>query len=219
MDRSNRWDTIPKSDPLAAKKENEKPIYFLDGKEFKGDLNKIDPGKIESINVLKDQAAIARYGQKAKYGVIEIITKNGAATLDTVPENTPVFEKAEVEASVDKNEWRKFLETNLQPIIENATSKGIPLGQHTVKIRFLVKKDGSITDFKALNDPGYGLAQKVLEIIPKSPKWKPAEQNGKPVNSYHTQPITFVISDGEESKETGSSTTAAGKLQSQNIHN
>jgi len=44
-----------------------------------------------------------------------------------------------------------------------------------------------------------------LEIIPNSPKWKPAEQNGRPVNSYHTQPITFVISEGSDSKEKNNS--------------
>jgi hypothetical protein len=110
-----------------------------------------------------------------------------------------------VEASVNKKEWRTFLEKNLQPVIEYAAGNGMPTGQYTVNLRFLVKKDGSITDFKALNDPGYGLVQKVLAIIPNSPQWKPAEQNGKPVNSYHTQPITFVISEGSDSKEKNNS--------------
>jgi TonB-dependent SusC/RagA subfamily outer membrane receptor len=184
-----------------------KPIYFVDGKEFKGDLNKIDPNKIQSINVLKDQAAIAKYGEKGKNGVVEIITKPGNKTniFDTVPKTTPVFTKPEVEASVNKKEWRTFLEKNLQPVIEYAAGNGMPTGQYTVNLRFLVKKDGSITDFKALNDPGYGLVQKVLAIIPNSPQWKPAEQNGEPVNSYHTQPITFVISEGSDSKEKNNS--------------
>ena len=34
----------------------------------------IDPDEIEKIDVLKDQSAIAKYGEKAKDGVI-IITK------------------------------------------------------------------------------------------------------------------------------------------------
>jgi protein TonB len=56
-----------------------------------------------------------------------------------------------------------------------------------------VRKDGGISDFTALNDPGYGLAKKVEAIMKDSPVWNPGLQNGKPVNSYHTQPITFVI--------------------------
>ena len=180
-----------------------KPLYFVDGKEFTGDLNKLDPHKIESINVLKGQSAIAKYGEKGKNGVIEIIRKPNSKVnaTDTVPKTDPIFSKTEIEASVNKKEWQTFLEKNLQPIIENASSKGMPTGQYTVNLRFLVKKDGSITDFKTLNDPGYGLAQKVLEIMPSSPKWSPGLQNGKKVNSYHTQPITFVISDGSDSKE------------------
>lgn len=207
-----------KDKPLQLIANKEKPLYYLDGKEFTGDLNNLDSKKIESINVLKDQPAISKYGEKGKNGVVEIFTKTGNSISDTVPKNTPVFEKTEVEASADKNEWRSFLEKNLQSLIESATSKGMPPGQYTVKVRFLVKKDGSITGFKALNDPGYGLVQKVLEILPHSPKWKPAEQNGKPVNSYHTQPITFVISDGIETDEANSSVTNTSQLQAKDIH-
>lgn len=179
------------------------PLYFVDGKEFTGDLNKIEPNTIESINVLKDRSAIAKYGEKGKDGVIEIITKPNSKinAIDTVPKKDPVFSKTEIEASVDKKEWRTFLEKNLQSVIEYAASMGMPTGQYTVNLRFLVKKDGSITDFKTLNDPGYGLAQKILEIMQNSPKWSPGLQNGKKVTSYHTQPITFVISDGNDSKE------------------
>ena len=152
---------------------------------------------------MKGQSAIAKYGEKGKNGVIEIIRKPNSKVnaTDTVPKTDPIFSKTEIEASVNKKEWQTFLEKNLQPIIENASSKGMPTGQYTVNLRFLAKKNGSITDFKTLNDPGYGLAQKVLEIMPNSPKWSPGLQNGKKVSSYHTQPITFVISDGSDSKE------------------
>jgi periplasmic protein TonB len=66
-------------------------------------------------------------------------------------------------------------------------------GNYTVDIRFPVKNDGSLSDFKALNNPGYEFDKQILAVMPNSPNWKPAEQNGKPVNSYHTQPITFII--------------------------
>ena len=58
--------------------ENPDFLYVLNGKvmdaSFKsGDL---DPHDIESINVLKGQSAIEKYGEKATEGVIEIITKD-----------------------------------------------------------------------------------------------------------------------------------------------
>jgi protein TonB len=72
-------------------------------------------------------------------------------------------------------------------------SKKAASGKYTIPVRFLVGLDGSISDIKALKDPGYGMADKIVDMMKNSPKWKPAIQNGRPVRSYHTQPITLVI--------------------------
>jgi len=106
-----------------------------------------------------------------------------------------IFEKVEIEASVDSRAWRRHLESQLQRYIEDAASQGMNPGQYTVQVRFLVERDGSITDVRALNDPGYGLAKGAVEVVKRGPKWNPGEQNGRKVRSYHTQPITFVIAE------------------------
>ena len=49
-------------------------LILLDGKEG-AKLNEIDPATIESIQVLKDEKAIEKYGEKGRYGVIEITSK------------------------------------------------------------------------------------------------------------------------------------------------
>lgn len=56
-------------------------LYIVDGKALeKGEaLEKIDPNKIESINVLKDEAAAKAYGEKGKNGVLIITTRERAA--------------------------------------------------------------------------------------------------------------------------------------------
>lgn len=55
---------------------NDKIVYIVDGKEINpGDFRKIHPGDIERIDVLKDQKAIEKYGDKAKDGVLLITTK------------------------------------------------------------------------------------------------------------------------------------------------
>ena len=52
------------------------PLYIIDGKEAtEANIKKIDPKKIERIDVLKDKTAIERYGEKAKDGVIVITLK------------------------------------------------------------------------------------------------------------------------------------------------
>ena len=49
-------------------------LVILDGKEGPK-LKDIDPDTIESINVIKGEDALQKYGQKARYGVIEITSK------------------------------------------------------------------------------------------------------------------------------------------------
>lgn len=190
------------------------PLYILDGKEItKTEMHQLNPASIEAVHVLKGLTATQKYGNKGANGVVEIQRKEGKLdgkasgqnevveagqpaqkTPDNVQDGTEkIFTQTETPASVDKGEWRQFLSKNLQPVIENAASKGMKPGSYTVNVRFLVKKDGSLSGFQALNDPGYDLAKRLLAIMPNSPDWKPAEQNGKPVTSYHTQPVTFVI--------------------------
>ena len=106
-----------------------------------------------------------------------------------------IFTKVEIEAKVDAKQWRRHLESQLQRYIEDAASQGMAPGQYTVQVRFLVERDGSIADVQSLNDPGYGLAKGAVEVVKRGPKWEPGIQNGRPVRSYHTQPVTFVIAE------------------------
>ncbi|MBD0276543.1 MAG: energy transducer TonB [Flavisolibacter sp.] len=108
-----------------------------------------------------------------------------------------IFEKVEIEAKVDLSSWKRHLERNLQRYIEDAAGKGMAPGTYTVQVKFLVERDGSIADVRALNDPGYGLGKGAEEVVRKGPKWSPGIQNGKEVRSYHTQPITFVVQEAE----------------------
>lgn len=119
-------------------------------------------------------------------------------STDTVATRTEedIFVKVDEEASVDAKQWKQHLEANLQPLIEKAAKKKMKAGTYTVLVRFLVEKDGSISQVKVLNDPGYGLGKGAEKVVSNGPKWKPGKQNGKIVRSYHTQPISFVIVEG-----------------------
>ena len=89
--------------------------------------------------------------------------------------------------------WRHHLEIHLMPVIEAAVNRGMKPGNYTVNVRFLVGKDGTMSDVKALNDPGYGLAQGAVHVVRTGPLWEPGEIKGQKVRSYHTQPITFQL--------------------------
>ena len=57
--------------------DGKKPLFVVDGKMIDGDLSSIDSNTIESVTVLKDAAAVEKYGEKAKEGLIEITLKKG----------------------------------------------------------------------------------------------------------------------------------------------
>jgi len=46
-----------------------------------------------------------------------------------------------------------------------------------------------------LTNWGYGMENEVVRIIKNSPAWVPAVQDGKQVQAYRKQPITFVVID------------------------
>ena len=87
--------------------------------------------------------------------------------------------------------WAKFLAENIDK--KTAVDNGAPVGSYTVIIKFIVAKDGSVKDVEAETKFGYRMESEVIKVISKSPKWLPAVQNGKPVNAYRRQPITFVV--------------------------
>jgi protein TonB len=151
-------------------------------------VKEMEDKKIDVINQegVKDEGIIAPPVVDEGKGVVE---------APKVEDENKIFEKVEIEASVDVRQWRRHLESQLQRYIEDAASQGMNPGQYTVQVRFLVERDGSITDVKALNEPGYGLAKGAEEVVRRGPKWSPGEQNGRKVRSYHTQPITFVVSE------------------------
>ena len=52
------------------------PLIIVDGEVKEGmKLSQISPETIESLSVMKNETAIAQYGDKAKDGVISIVTK------------------------------------------------------------------------------------------------------------------------------------------------
>lgn len=51
------------------------PLVFINGKEFKGDFNLVHVDKILSMDVIKGDMAIEKYGKKAKDGVLLITMK------------------------------------------------------------------------------------------------------------------------------------------------
>ena len=67
---------------------SKKPLYFVEGKLInESEVEKINPDEIESVNVLKGEKAIEKYGDEGKNGVIEIQLKEKEVSISETLEN------------------------------------------------------------------------------------------------------------------------------------
>jgi TonB family protein len=90
----------------------------------------------------------------------------------------------------------KFLQENLN-YPQQAKEKGI---QGTVYVKFVVEKDGSISDAKIIRGIGAGCDEEVLRVVKLMPKWKPGKQRGKAVRVYFNMPVKFTLTKEKKRK-------------------
>ncbi len=64
-----------------------------------------------------------------------------------------------------------------------------------VYLRFIVDKDGTITQTEVIRGIGFGCDDEALRVLAKAPKWKPGKQRGRPVKQRMIIPIMFKLSD------------------------
>ncbi len=116
-------------------------------------------------------------------------SQDGSKEMDVV------FTKVEKEAKFPggADAWVSFLMANLDANV--AANDGAPVGIHTVKVQFIVDKEGNVRNVRAVDVPRKcptcGIeAERVLR---RSPKWDPATQNNRAVNYQALQMISFQV--------------------------
>jgi hypothetical protein len=112
---------------------------------------------------------------------------------DSSKTDNRIFTKVDVEASYPggTDAWLDFLRKNLNADVP--VDYDAPSGKYTTIIKFVVSRDGTLSDIAAETGLGYGMEAEVLRIIKKSGRWIPAEQNNRKVNAYRRQPVTFLV--------------------------
>ena len=73
---------------------------------------------------------------------------------------------------------------------EQAMKEGI---QGRVTVRFIVEKDGSISDVKPVLSVHPLLNKEAVRVVKSMPKWSPGKQNGKPVRVRFIVPVMFKL--------------------------
>jgi len=114
--------------------------------------------------------------------------------------------------------WTKYLQRSLNATVP--VKNGAPAGRYSVRVQFIVDRDGSIADIKPLTDLGYGMEAEVVRIIQKSGKWQPAMQGSRTVKAYHVQPVVFIVDDDkvDVQSDAGKYVLIAGKPNKLTIH-
>ena len=203
-----------------------KPLWVVDGIKVNPDfINKLDPSRIENITVLKDQSAVATYGQEARNGVVIITTKGdtalptpgdarqetGNATTQAEFQDGSIRETGETEDDQpfliaetmplfpmqeggnpgygDLNTFRAWVQKNIKYPAE-AFKNG---EQGRVVLSFVVEKDGSVSNIQILQTPGKAFSEETRRVVAASPKWKPGEQRGEKVRVRYMLPVDFRI--------------------------
>jgi TonB family protein len=65
--------------------------------------------------------------------------------------------------------------------------------QGRVVIQFVIEKDGSLTNVKAIRGPSEAMSEEAVRVLNSSPKWSPGIQSGRPVRAQYTVPVNFTL--------------------------
>jgi len=112
----------------------------------------------------------------------KVVTEDVNKVYESV-ENEPAFP-----GGIDK--FYAFLQKTMRyPAVDrenNVTGK--------VFVQFVVERDGSLTDVKALRGPSQTLQDEAARAVKASPHWTPGIQNGRKVRVQYTVPVNFTLS-------------------------
>ena len=108
-----------------------------------------------------------------------------------IPEDTTIYNNVEVMPSYpgDMTECYMFLARHMH-YPEEAAEKGI---EGRVQIRFVVEKDGRLTNFEVIETPDPLLSDEALRVLKQMPQWIPAKNKGKDVRCRYSMPIQFRL--------------------------
>ncbi|MBO4840014.1 MAG: M56 family metallopeptidase [Bacteroidaceae bacterium] len=124
---------------------------------------------------------------------------NTQKTVTSEPTEKPITETVEERVFVEYEENAQFPggdEAMYKWIAEHikypeeCKAKGI---QGRVHLTFVIEKDGSVTNVKALRSPDDRLSQEAIRVVSAMPKWKPARYMNKAVSCNYRLPIAFKL--------------------------
>jgi len=155
--------------------------------EYNGDFTlKTRQGKV--VKSLPD--SIWKISYSSTEGEMDTYKKGDLIDADPyiAKNNVPVYEQVP-EFPGGLHALNNFLSTNIK-YPKDARANHI---QGRVVLRFVVERDGSLSDIKVVKGIGSGCDEEALRVLKLSPRWKPGMQQGKQVRVQYSVPINFTL--------------------------
>lgn len=165
------------------------PLYYIDGAPYSGNLTEIDPGRIKSMSIRKDNpdGRVRIYIDLLKPGE----KKPEAAKKDDGKEHMAAEKIASYPGG--QAELIRFMQANIQYPKSEMNNPG----KHNVIVRFIINEDGRVSDAQVLKGAGEAFDAEALRVVNAMPAWIPAENDGKPVATWFTLPVRFQTEPSE----------------------
>ncbi|MCF8298965.1 MAG: energy transducer TonB [Saprospiraceae bacterium] len=96
-----------------------------------------------------------------------------------------------------ENARAKFIEKNLN-YPQDAILKQV---EGTVYVKFIVEKDGSISNISILKGIGSGCDEETIRVLKLMPKWKAGTNKGEKVRVFLTMPVKFKLEKEDKNPE------------------
>lgn len=136
----------------------------------------------EGVEPLFEEEIIPITPEPKKYAPFQVVEdESDEQAIFEVVENMPEYPGGQAALM-------EFIAQNLQypTVAKEAGTQG------RVIVQFVVERDGSITNAKAVRSVP-SLDEEAVRIINAMPKWKPGMQRGKPVRVKYTLPVMFRL--------------------------
>jgi len=158
----------------------------------KNDVKPPKPKVVEQIKIVDDKQYIDDELEIPDVETSEI--DSIPIDIDLTDEKVPdIFEPYIVEERADfiggPSMLNKFLVNNIKypPICKENRIEG------KVILKFIVNSSGEVSDIEIAKHADKHLENEAIRVLSKSPKWKPAKQNGKKVAMYFYLPVNFEL--------------------------
>ena len=136
----------------------------------------IPPARNENPDTQQDNCS------EPKSMVMQTDTISENVVFGDVPEQMPSFRGG-------MQKLQEFINENIQYTEEMAQT----CAQGRVVVRFVIEKDGTVTNPKVVKSVDPVFDKEALRIVSIMPKWIPAKMNGKAIRTTYTVPVSFRL--------------------------